>query len=96
MSRQRITEAIQAGQYLRVQTRTKTVLLRPYQCGTIGGRWCFDAYVVYMRHRTIETFYESELVAVQAHDSAKGISAQTLESIATRFDRGSLIRYEKQ
>ncbi len=95
MSRVKITQAILEGKHLRVQTKTKTVLLRPYQCGTIGGRWCFDAYVVYMRHRTIETFYESELVAVQAHDSAKDVSAQTLESIATRFDRGSLIRYEK-
>jgi len=95
MSRVKITQAILEGKHLRVQTKTKTVLLRPYQCGTIGGRWCFDAYVIYMNHRTIETFYESELVAVQAHDSAKGISAQTLESIATRFDRGSLIRYEK-
>jgi len=96
MSRVKITQAILEGKHLRVQTKTKTVLLRPYQCGTIGGRWCFDAYVVYMRHRTIETFYESELLAVQAHDSAKDVSAQTLESIATRFDRGSLIRYEKQ
>jgi len=94
MSRTKITAAIMEGQLLRVQTTRKCVLLRPYQCGKVGGRWCFDAVVLYKRRQAIERFREEELVAVHLHGNVMADVARTLETSAMEYDSGTLVRWK--
>jgi len=96
MSREKITAAILDGKHLRVQTRAKTVLLRPFQAGTIGKRWCFDAVVIYAHRQAIETFWEPEILAVHQHGEPSREASRTFEILAGRFDDGSLVKWEKE
>ena len=93
-ARAKILEAITGGKLLRVQTTRKCVLLRPFQAGTVGGRWGFDAVVIYAHRQEIETFYEPEIIVVHRHVDANNQAVKTLEMLAQRFDPDSATRWE--
>lgn len=93
-ARAKILEAITQGKLLRVQTTRKCVLLRPFQAGTIGGRWCFDAVVIYKRRQAIERFREEMLVTVHWHGDTEKEVARTLEIGASQYDYGTLTKWE--
>ncbi len=70
---QQIRIATLKGQWLRIQTQTKAVIVRPLQVGSLGAnRYAFDGIVAYRDGQKVERFYLDELLHLQLHEFKVG------------------------
>ncbi len=84
---QQIRIATLKGQWLRIQTQTKAVIVRPLQVGSLGAnRYAFDCLVSYRNGQQIERFYLDELLHLQLHEFTVAPSnADLLNRMAESF-----------